>query len=83
MEEFEDAQQKFKHFDTDGSGSIDREEFYNLMKAISTFQVNERLLRKMSELAFDAADTDHSGAIDELEFLVVYSDLNLGKFNVE
>jgi len=83
MEEFEDAQGKFRHFDTDGSGSIDKEEFFNLMKAICAFPMNDRLLRKMSDLAFEAADADHSGGIDEVEFLVVYSDLHLGKFKVE
>jgi len=80
MEEFEDAQRKFHHFDTDGNGSIDKDEFLVLMRHVVGSDMPDTVLKSISDAMFAAADKDHGGSIDEVEFLVVYNDLNLGKF---
>jgi len=78
MEQVEDAQVKFRRFDLDGNGTLDKEEFFKLLKLVMPNR-NETLLTRIGDMKFAAADKDKNGVIDEVEFLVVYSDLELEK----
>ena len=67
-----EVRKKFERYDKDGSGTINRQEFKNIvqhryMAAISEEQLDE-LMNK--------ADKDRSGLIDYEEFLTAFSYLN-------
>jgi len=74
-EEIKDAEEQFKKYDLDQSGTIDREEMYKLLVDVSKGKQSGEVLRKIADMHFKAADKDASGQIDEIEFLQVYSKL--------
>ena len=60
----------FRLFDEDGSGSIDRDEFAELVSGMMLTQsVGDEELKQALQEEFDAADTDNSGELDEKEFI--------------
>ena len=61
----------FRLFDEDGSGTIDRDEFAELVSGMMLTQsVGDEELKRTLQEEFDAADTDNSGELDEKEFIV-------------
>jgi len=78
LEDVEDAQVHFKKYDLDNSGTIDKKEFYELIKQVTEKKkMGALLLQRMADMHFKNADKDNSGTIDETEFLVIYSELIL------
>lgn len=64
----------FRLFDEDGSGSIDRDEFAELVSGMMLTQgVRGEQLKQALQEEFDAADTDNSGQLDEKEFIAAAS----------
>ena len=62
-------QNAWRHFDTDGNGRIDKDEFHDFM---SSHIVSDRIGivgRKHSDMIFQKIDDDSSGEIDFGEFL--------------
>jgi len=78
MEQVEDAQIKFKKFDLDGNGVIDRDEFFKLFEELNP-TMTKAVVKTVADSEFNNFDTDSSNGIDEVEFLVVYSKLLLQK----
>jgi Ca2+-binding EF-hand superfamily protein len=67
-DELEEIKEMFEHYDRDGNGSIDREEFASLCRALGGgFDPDEMTL------GFDAIDTNHNGVIEFSEFLEWWS----------
>lgn len=59
----EELEETFDHFDDDDNGSIDREEFGNLMDALGADMSDSEL-----DFGFSVIDTDDNGTIDFGEF---------------
>ena len=70
---------QFKHFDEDGSGSIDGDELINLMEAVGELpygHLTSNIVRKHRLDQFMAdADVDGDGTLDINEFLMMFSRL--------
>eukprot|EP00727_Mastigamoeba_balamuthi_P006575 m51a1_g2538 hypothetical protein (365) ;mRNA; f:257543-259033 len=76
MEDFELAQEKFRKYDVDGNGTIDREEFSVIVDELNPNK-GAMFRKRTAEMLFNRFDTDKSGDLDEIEFLAVYSELLL------
>mgnify|MGYP006309173809 CR=1 FL=1 len=63
-----EVRETFDHFDEDDNGEIDREEFADLMAALSADMSEDEL-----DVGFAAIDTDGSGLIDFDEFYEWFS----------
>lgn len=59
----EELRETFDHFDGDGNGRIDREEFGRLMEALSGDMTEDEI-----DLGFSMIDSDDDGSIDYDEF---------------
>ncbi len=59
----QEVKETFEHFDDDDNGTIDREEFAQVMEALGAGMSEAEL-----EVGFEAIDTDRSGEIDFEEF---------------
>jgi len=80
LEDVEGSHRVFRKYDTDNSGTLDKDEFLKVITDV----MNERgkklsgvVLKCTAEMHFNAADLDKSGTIDELEFMQIYSDMML------
>ena len=58
-----ELKQSFDHFDTDGNGTIEFDEFSQLLKALGSVMDQESL-----QIGFDAIDVDQNGHISFEEF---------------
>ena len=64
----EELHEIFDHFDRNGDGKIDRDEFVELMKALDAFETD-----RDANLGFKAIDLDGSGVVEFDEFARWYS----------
>jgi Ca2+-binding EF-hand superfamily protein len=60
----EELVKAFEHFDADDNGSIDREEFGDLMDSLGADASSAEL-----DIGFSEIDTDSSGEIEQDEFV--------------
>jgi len=67
--EIKEIGKTFDKFDRDGSGNIDHQEFFDLMKNIDSTIEDERLRRMVASL-----DRDGDGSVDKEEFLQWYGE---------
>lgn len=67
----------FEKYDTDKSGTIDRNELRSVIEASLKTKVTEKLMQKYLEVEFNRHDKDGSGAIDFEEFCELYSRMYL------
>lgn len=65
----QELRENFDHFDTDGNGHIDREEFERLMDVLGAELGADEL-----EVGFTAIDADGNGTIEFDEFADWFSD---------
>jgi Ca2+-binding EF-hand superfamily protein len=73
-EEVEAARQKFKEFDKDNSGTIDKSELKALLMATSTGKkMSPTMVERYVAVQFSLWDKDKSGSIDFNEFQAVYA----------
>jgi len=73
-EEIADANAKFKQFDKDGNGQIDKTELKDLLLATSAGKkMSPTMVERYVGVQFSLWDKDHSGFIDSNEFLAVYA----------
>lgn len=68
-EDLEELRETFRHFDKDGNGTIDRDEFAALLKALGADCDAEEI-----EAGLTVLDTNNSGQIDFDEFAEWWSD---------
>jgi hypothetical protein len=73
--EIREAEDAFGRYDTDRSGTIDRNELKPLLRAVFGNRMNENLMDRYAAGHFQSADRDKSGQIDFGEFLDLYSKL--------
>ena len=71
-EELKEAEDAFSKYDTDNSGTIDRDELKNILKDTIGKRMGEAMLNRMLEAQMQLYDKDNSGAIDRDEFLRLY-----------
>lgn len=64
----------FEKFDKDGSGHLDKDEFYQLKEELAP-QLSKVLLRMHSENKFDLLDKNGNGTISEGELLAAYNEV--------
>ena len=64
----EELRENFEHFDTDGDGKLNREEFGRLMEALGAVEPGEDAGR-----GFSSIDTDGSAGVDFDEFVRWFS----------
>ncbi|MDF1662328.1 MAG: EF-hand domain-containing protein [Planctomycetota bacterium] len=65
----EELLETFKHFDRDGNGSIDAQEFKELLYALGAVVTDEEVATGL-----DVLDADKNGRIDFEEFCVWWTD---------
>eukprot|EP00698_Gefionella_okellyi_P014810 TRINITY_DN4122_c0_g1_i1.p1 TRINITY_DN4122_c0_g1~~TRINITY_DN4122_c0_g1_i1.p1 ORF type:complete len:2095 (+),score=667.61 TRINITY_DN4122_c0_g1_i1:230-6286(+) len=66
VEQLQEFGEVFDHFDADGSGAIDRDEFKTVMRALG-----EELSDDQCDVYFDEIDADKSNTIDFEEFVTL------------
>jgi Ca2+-binding EF-hand superfamily protein len=70
--EFDTYKRHFDSFDTDGNGTMDREEFYDMMLKCLKVPKHIGLPAGRVQQLWTAADSDGSGVIDFAEFVVFF-----------
>lgn len=78
-EEKNAAIEAFKATDTDGNGSLDKEELKTLLKTKLGKRVGEKMVERFVDSQFQLHDKDGSGTIDQEEFLMLYAKCILEK----
>merc|ERR1711879_33807 len=63
----------FRHFDSDGSGEIEINEFEKIIEILLQQKMKPLLLKNYAKMAFQQEDANKSGAIDLQEFLTVFA----------
>jgi len=75
MMDVKQAEEAFWRYDTDRSGTIDRNELKPLLRAVFGNRMSEGLMDRYASAHLQSADRDRSGQIDFGEFLELYARL--------
>merc|ERR1711871_50655 len=75
-EQTEQAKNVFKSFDTNGNGTIEKQEMVSAMSKLVTTLQGDLLEKKVTSL-FQSADRDLSGGLTFEEFLGVYNEISI------
>ena len=68
---------KWKIYDTDNNGTLDKAEFRNLMKGLLKEQgIEDRFTEELFDQVFTRFDGNNSGTIDKAEATNFYKDMN-------
>ena len=69
QEALDEVREIFEHFDKDGNGTIESDEFRNLLNALGAGMEDEEIA-----IGLDALDTNRNGRIDYDEFVAWWAD---------
>lgn len=70
-----DAKKKFEEFDTDKSGTIDREELKKILLTTMKGKVSPAMIERVVNMHMNSGDKDGSGEISLEEFYGIYHQL--------